>query len=198
MVRLNRIYTRTGDDGTTGLIGGERVGKDDPRIEAYGTVDELNAAAGVWLAELGGDERLAALRAKVIGIQHALFDLGAALAVRPGSLDRALPSVDDGDVAWLEADLDAMNADLAELRSFVLPGGSRAVAHSHVVRTVCRRAERRVQALARAEAVDPAIGRYLNRLSDWLFVAGRWAAQRCGEAEALWTPGARAETGRGR
>lgn len=194
MVRLNKIYTRTGDDGTTALIGGERVGKDDARIEAYGTVDELNATLGVLhpiLAAHGA--RTARLLANIVGIQQSLFDLGASLAARPESRWEGLPTVTQADIDWFEQDMDAMNLALPPLSSFVLPGGSAAVAQFHVARTVCRRAERQTQRLARVEPIDPIELKYLNRCSDWLFVAGRWVGQQLGEAEVLWQPGRRAQ-----
>lgn len=194
MVRLNKIYTRTGDDGSTGLIGGERVGKDDLRIEAYGTVDELNAALGVLHVPLDtGGSRTATLLPKLLGIEQSLFDLGASLAARPASRWPGMPTVTQADVDWLERDIDAMNTELQPLQSFVLPGGGAAVAQCHVARTVCRRAEREALRLSRQEPVDPVEIKYLNRLSDWLFVAGRWVGHRLGEAEVLWQPGRRSE-----
>ena len=188
MVVLNKIYTRTGDGGDTALGTGERVAKDDTRVAAYGTVDELNAAVGVARMHAAGevDSRLAA-------IQNDLFDLGADLC-RPGLEDddkaeypplRATPA----QVERLEAEIDAMNANLAPLRSFILPGGSALAAHLHVCRTVARRAERLAVGLARGGDVNPSSVKYLNRLSAWFFVAARVANDN-GAADVLWVPGA--------
>ena len=165
-----KIYTRTGDDGTTGLYGGARVPKDDPRVEAYGTVDETNATLG--LARAAGlppelDEVLA--RA-----QSTLFDVGAALAT-PADRASAVASIGDADVAALERAIDALEARLEPLKTFVLPGGTEAAARLHLARTVCRRAERLVVSLAARAPVSPLIVRWLNRLSDLLFVQARYA-----------------------
>lgn len=190
MVRLNRIYTRTGDDGTTGLVGGDRVGKDDPRIEAYGTVDELNAALGALHPLLTGrGDAFERLLRNLVGVQQLLFDLGASLATRPEHRWDGMPAASADHVAWFERDIDRMNESLPPLQSFVLPGGGAATAQLHVARTVCRRAEREVLRLSRLEPVEPLILKVLNRLSDWLFVAGRWAAAQAGEPELLWVPG---------
>ncbi|HRE60333.1 MAG TPA: cob(I)yrinic acid a,c-diamide adenosyltransferase [Micropepsaceae bacterium] len=190
MVVLNRIYTKTGDGGETALGTGKRVPKDDPRIEAYGTVDETNAVIGV--ARLSAAANLDVMLAR---IQNDLFDLGADLAVpeeEGQSFERL--TVTDAQVTRLEREIDAMNGELAPLRSFVLPGGSPAAAHLHVARTVCRRAERLTVTLSRAEKVNPAAIRYLNRLSDFLFVAARFAnlpgPGLTGPGDVLWTPGA--------
>ncbi|MBM4344482.1 MAG: cob(I)yrinic acid a,c-diamide adenosyltransferase [Deltaproteobacteria bacterium] len=192
MVRLNRIYTRTGDDGTTALVGGDRVPKDDPRVEAYGTVDELNAALGALHPHLAGrGDAFDDMLRRVIGVQQLLFDLGATLATPQEHRRTGAPAATAEDVRWLEADIDRMNEALPELQSFILPGGGAASARMHVARTVCRRAERKVLRLSRSEAVDPLALRFLNRLSDWLFVAGRWAAAEAGETEVLWVPGRR-------
>lgn len=190
MVRLNRIYTRTGDDGTTGLGNGARRLKSDLRVEAYGTIDETNAAIGVARLSTGGE---AALDAMLARIQNDLFDLGADLAtpVAEGEAkaDGAL-KIHPHQVERLEAEIDALNASLAPLKSFILPGGSAAAAALHVARTVCRRAERLMVALARSEGevVDPVGVRYVNRLSDLLFVASRHA-NRDGADDVLWVPG---------
>lgn len=193
MVRLNRIYTRTGDDGTTGLVGGDRVDKDDPRIEAYGTVDELNAAVGLVRDanhRHGSDEAARAeLDARLQAVQQKLFDLGSGLATRLEAQWPGQPVVHAEDVLALETGIDAMNAELEPLRSFILPGGGPVGAAMHLARTICRRAERRTLTLSRLEPVGPDDLKYLNRLSDWLFVAGRWIARRHGEAEPLWLPG---------
>jgi len=183
--RLTKIYTRTGDDGTTGLGSGERVPKDCPRVEAYGTVDELNACVGLVLA---GDGLPPGIRASLTVIQHRLFDLGGELAV-PGR-DVILPA----DTAELETILDGLNADLPPLRDFVLPGGSAGAATCHLARTVCRRAERRAIALQRVEPVNPESVRYLNRLSDLLFVMARVLCRQDGGTEVIWQPRGRGPT----
>jgi cob(I)alamin adenosyltransferase len=188
MVVLNRIYTRTGDKGDTALGNGARVPKDALRVEAYGTVDETNATLGLARLHATGD--LAAMLAR---IQNDLFDLGADLCrpdmAKDSQAGYAPLRMNDAQVERLEAEIDAMNADLQALRSFILPGGSALAAHLHLCRTVCRRAERRAVELARGEEVNPAALRYLNRLSDWLFVAGR-VANAGGTDDILWVPGA--------
>ncbi len=183
MVTLSRIYTRGGDEGRTSLGDGTRVAKHSPRVEAYGTVDEANATIG--LARLHTTGEADAMLAR---IQNDLFDLGADLC-RPGGPDDGRLRVIDAQVARLEREIDAMNAELAPLRSFVLPGGSPASAFLHLARTVVRRAERLVVALAETEAVNPAVIRYLNRLSDHLFVLARWLNDKGGR-DVLWVPGA--------
>jgi cob(I)alamin adenosyltransferase len=177
--RLTRIYTRTGDDGSTGLGTGERVAKDSPRIEACGAVDELNAALGVVIAST---DVPAEIRACLGAIQHRLFDLGGELCI-PGRevIDTAL-------VEELETRLDAFNAPLPALKDFILPGGSAGAAACHMARVICRRAERRVWTLARTETVNPVSLCYLNRLSDLLFVLSRCIARENGGAEVLWKP----------
>ena len=185
MVRLTRIYTKTGDDGSTGLGDGSRVSKASPRIEAYGTVDELNATVGVCLQQPGA----AAWREHLLAIQNDLFDVGADLCVpltaaaRPG----AAPPLRIGAAraALLERLIDSFNAGLAPLQRFVLPGGGPLACALHVSRTVCRRAERGVVSLAATESLNPQCAIYLNRLSDLLFVLARVAA---GGDETLWTP----------
>jgi cob(I)alamin adenosyltransferase len=188
MVVLNRIYTRTGDDGTTALGTGERRPKYDLRVEAYGTVDETNAAIGVARLHLAGEPEIEAILARV---QNDLFDLGADLAApdKPNAKRERL-RVTDGQVERLEADIDKLNAALEPLTSFVLPAGEAAAAGLHLARTICRRAERRVVELAarpQDEVGAPAI-RYLNRLSDLLFVAARYVNGR-GKRDVLWVPG---------
>ena len=175
--RLSKIYTRTGDDGTTGLGDGTRTKKDSARVEAYGTVDELNSALGVLLAV--PDLPLPVIET-LTQIQHDLFDLGGELCI-PG-----MAMIDDADVARLESTLDQFNADLPALKEFILPGGGMAAAQCHVARTVCRRAERRVVTLAREQNVRPQALRYLNRLSDLLFVLARVLARAGGHGEVLW------------
>jgi len=187
MVVLNRIYTRTGDDGTTALGSGERRPKYDLRISAYGTVDETNAAIGVVRLHLAEARELDAMLGR---IQNDLFDLGADLAVpqRDGKAERL--RMLSSQVERLERDIDSLNEHLAPLTSFVLPGGSPAAAALHLSRTVCRRAERLLVALAEkpGEAVSPAAIKYLNRLSDFLFVASRFVNDR-GGGDVLWVPG---------
>jgi cob(I)alamin adenosyltransferase len=190
MVVLNRIYTRTGDDGSTALGSGERRPKYDLRIAAYGTVDEANAAIGIARLHLGTEADVDAILARV---QNDLFDLGADLAVpeKDGKENRERLRVADSQVERLEADIDRLNANLAPLKSFVLPGGAPAAAHLHLARTVCRRAERLVVELAsrKDERVGAAAVRYLNRLSDLLFVAARYVNGR-GAHDVMWVPGA--------
>ena len=192
MVVLNKIYTRTGDKGETALSNGERVPKHSPRVEAYGTVDELNATLG--LARLHASGKLAT---QIAAIQNDLFDLGADLSRPRMDEDAEAPypvlRIIDAQVDRLEAEIDAMNAALTPLRSFILPGGTALAAHLHLSRTVARRAERAAVALAAspdvAQDANPAAIRYLNRLSDWLFVAGR-IANDDGAQDILWVPGA--------
>jgi cob(I)alamin adenosyltransferase len=190
MVVLNRIYTRTGDDGSTALGSGERRPKYDLRVAAYGTVDETNAAIGIARLHLGAEAEVDAILARV---QNDLFDLGADLAVPETERNdkRERLRVVDSQVDRLEADIDKLNAGLAPLNSFVLPGGEPAAAHLHLARTVCRRAERLVVELAarKEERVGAAAVRYLNRLSDLLFVAARYVNGR-GARDVLWVPGA--------
>jgi cob(I)alamin adenosyltransferase len=187
VVALNRIYTRTGDKGTTGLASGERRKKHDLRVEAYGTVDETNACVG--LARLHTEGEVDAMLSR---IQNELFDLGADLATP--ETGKPLPyeplRILDAQVERLEREIDRLNEELSPLRSFVLPGGSPAAAALHLSRTVCRRAERLVVALAEkpGEAVSPAAIKYLNRLSDFLFVASRFVNDR-GQRDVLWVPG---------
>ena len=177
--RLTRIYTRTGDDGTTGLGDGTRVDKESLRVEAYGTVDELNSAVGVVIATAGVPDPVVRCLETV---QHQLFDLGGELSI-PG---RAV--IGDAQVAALEERIDHFNEALPPLKDFILPGGNAAAAACHMARTVCRRAERCCWALARAETVNAASLRYLNRLSDLLFVMARVAARVDGGSEVLWKP----------
>src|SRR3954451_10041260 len=182
-IAINRVYTRQGDTGETALAGGQRVPKDRLRIEAYGPVDELNATVGVARAD--APEALAKV---LLRVQHELFNLGSILATLPEDVHARQARITDADVARLESEMDAANAGLAPLRSFVLPGGSRLNAELHVSRTVCRRAERICVALSRVESVPPETVRYLNRLSDALFVWSRWASQLTGAPETLWEP----------
>ncbi|MBD8644438.1 cob(I)yrinic acid a,c-diamide adenosyltransferase [Stenotrophomonas sp. CFBP 13724] len=174
--RLSRIYTRTGDDGSTGLGDGSRVGKDDARVAAFGTVDEANSALGVLLAvPLPVD-----VQALLTRLQHQLFDLGGELCI-PGHA-----AITDADVTALEQQLDHYNADLPTLKEFILPAGGEAAARCHLARTIVRRAERETVALSRVEAVRPQALHYLNRLSDLLFVLARVLARADGAGEVLW------------
>ena len=193
-IALNRIYTRAGDAGETRLVGGQRVSKDDLRIDCYGTVDELNAFVGlarVTAQELGG-ERLQNLSAILKRVQHELFNVGSILATLPADVHPKQPRVTEIEIEQLEREIDAANEDLQPLRSFVLPGGSRLDGELHVCRTVCRRAERLLVALARDQEVPPEALRYLNRLSDALFVWSRWANHVLETPETLWEPNASA------
>jgi len=189
MVVLNRIYTRTGDDGTTALGTGERRKKYDLRIAAYGSIDELNAVIGIARLQAAGRPDLDAMLTR---IQNDLFDVGADLCMPdkgngPGG---ARLDVTDAQVAWLERQIDRLNDELAPLRSFILPGGSAAAAYLHLARTVCRRAERLVVELKDRpdESVTPAAIKYVNRLSDFFFVAARFVNDK-GVADVLWVPG---------
>ena len=188
MVKLNKIYTRGGDTGETSLVGQKRVAKHDVRVAAFGTVDETNAAIGVARLHTQGDAGGGA-DAMLARIQDDLFDLGADLAnVREGDTEASLRMVAE-QVARLEREIDAMNEKLSPLESFVLPGGSPAAAALHVARTVCRRAERETTALAERESINPEALKYINRLSDHLFVLAR-TLNDGGRADVLWRPGA--------
>ena len=188
MVVLNKIYTRTGDAGETALGDGTRVAKHSARVTSYGTVDEVNATLGLARQHAGGE-----MDASLARIQNDLFDLGADLCTPAMEKDDERPypalRIAPEQVDRLEGEIDAMNADLAPLRSFILPGGTALAAYLHLARTVCRRAERDCLELAAVEGVNEAALRYLNRLSDWLFVASR-AANADGAGDVLWVPGA--------
>ena len=175
--RLSKIYTRTGDDGSTGLGDGSRVGKDSLRVDAYGTVDELNCTIGMVLAAGGVSD---AVREALTQVQHDLFDLGGELCI-PGMV-----TIKDSDIDRLEHILDQLNEPLPPLKEFILPGGGTAAACAHLARTVCRRAERAVVALSREEDIRCEPQRYLNRLSDLLFVIARVLARASGHGEVLW------------
>ena len=175
--RLSKIYTRTGDDGSTGLGDGSRVSKDSLRVEAYGTIDELNSSLGVVLAMPGLPDGVA--RCLTV-VQHELFDMGGELCI-PGHT-----AITGGQIQRLEDELDAFNEKLPALKEFILPGGGPAAAACHLARTVARRAERRVWTLARAESVSPEVPKYLNRLSDLLFVIARVLARHERGSEVLW------------
>jgi cob(I)alamin adenosyltransferase len=186
MVKLNKLYTRTGDNGTTGLVDGSRTAKHAARIEAIGAVDETNSLIGLAAAALSGEANAATLTR----IQNDLFDLGADLAT-PGTdftPSEMVLRIAPGQSQWLEQAIDALNDGLAPLRSFILPGGSEAAARVHVARAGARRAERAVTALAAAEPVNPAVLSYINRLSDYLFVLAR-ATNAAGSGDVLWVPG---------
>jgi len=187
MVRINRVYTRTGDAGQTRLVGGQEVPKTAPRIEAYGAVDEANAAVGWARAELALlTPPLPEIDATLEAAQRRLFDLGAELACLPEDLSEAMPTLQDAAVTELEEGMDALNEALPALTSFILPGGGRVGAAFHLARTVTRRAERATLRLAEEAPVRGELLRYLNRLSDYLFVAGRAAIRHAGLEEPLW------------
>lgn len=199
-IRINRVYTRTGDRGDTGLVGGHRIGKDDLRIDCYGTVDELNATIGMARlhtqptqaapapAGAQASAELQALDAILGRIQNELFNLGSTLATRAEELRPTQPVIRADHITRLEHEIDEFNDQLPELRSFVLPGGGSLGAMLHLSRTVCRRAERLTVALARRETVPAEAVQYLNRLSDALFVFARHAARITQSAEVLWQP----------
>jgi cob(I)alamin adenosyltransferase len=196
-ISITRVYTRTGDGGETSLVGGRRVPKDSPRIVAYGAVDELNAAVG--LARVFNEERLKAggpdsahlrrLDEVLKKVQNQLFDLGSELATPPDAAYEGMFRMGEGEVTELEHIMDECQKDLQPLKSFILPGGGRVHGFLHQARTVCRRAERDLLALSRAEPVSEWTLRYLNRLSDLFFVLGRWVGKHGGEREYLWERG---------
>jgi cob(I)alamin adenosyltransferase len=190
-----KIYTKTGDDGTTGLFGNARVRKDDARIEAYGTVDEVNAAIGVLIAHLPPGTQSA--RGWLDSIQSDLFTVGTLLATPPAGAAPPRTSLDDDRTPFLEDTIDQMEKALKPLKNFILPQGVPAAAFAQVSRAISRRAERRTVALAAIEPVDPKVLIYLNRLSDWLFVLARWINAQAGGTETAWIPakGSAAETG---
>ena len=191
-IALNRIYTKGGDKGETGLAGGQRVPKDSPRIEAYGTVDELNAFIGLACVTCGEATtramRLGRLLEILRRVQHELFNLGSQLSTLPRDLHPKQARITSAEIEQLEREIDAMNEELPALRSFVLPGGTRLNAELHAARTICRRAERLTVALARLEETPAEAVQYLNRLSDALFVWSRWASHVMGVPEVLWEP----------
>ncbi|QTN38652.1 cob(I)yrinic acid a,c-diamide adenosyltransferase [Cryomorphaceae bacterium] len=179
-----KIYTKKGDSGATSLIGGTRVAKHDLRIASYGTIDELNSYLGVVRDAAGMDQ----VTEQLIEIQDRLFTIGSSLASDPERSKMAIPDLRDSDVQLLEQWMDEMDAKLPELKAFILPGGHLAVSHSHVARTICRRAERLVTELRGQSFVDPLVLTYLNRLSDYLFVMGRLLGQELGAVETPWEP----------
>ncbi len=189
-MRITKVYTRTGDKGLTRLVGGQRVPKDDARIEAYGTTDELNSVLGIVRVELGRSPAALDARewldARLIEIQHDLFNVGSDLATRSEDRWEGMRLVAPTDVTRLEGEIDHMNEILPPLKEFILPGGGPVGAFLHQGRTVCRRAERRVITLSGLEDTNPDAVKYLNRLSDWLFVAGRWVGKAMDEPEFYW------------
>jgi len=188
-MRITKVYTKTGDKGKTRLAGGQQVWKDNLRVEAYGTVDELNASLGVvralWLAETKGATQTQGER-ELRWMQNKLFDIGGLLATAPGQSFPNMPSVKPVDVTRLEDLIDGWQKDLQPLIEFILPGGGTIASSLHLARTICRRAERCCVSLMRKEPVDQLIITYLNRLSDALFVLARWVASRSDEKELLW------------
>jgi cob(I)alamin adenosyltransferase len=185
-MRIDRVYTRGGDTGETSLIGGERVSKASPRIECYGTVDETNATLGLVIEALGPSAARSHLEPILRRVQQELFNLGAELAAATPETRAKLPHIEQRHIDALERDIDGVNDDLPPLKSFVLPGGGWASAYFHLARTVCRRAERLVVGLAHDEQIGALPVQYLNRLSDALFVWGRWAALKDHQPEPLW------------
>ena len=189
-MRISKVYTRTGDAGKTRLAGGQQVFKDDRRVEAYGTVDELNAVLGTaraFIAEcLPDDTKLATLDKELHVIQSKLFDVGGILATASGKSFPNMPEVTEDDVTRLEVLIDSMNAELKPLKEFILPGGGKATSFLHMARTICRRAERQCVTLSREDSLGPTLLMYLNRLSDALFVFARWVAKVQGEPEHFW------------
>ena len=192
-ISITRVYTRTGDRGETALVGGARVPKDSPRIVAYGTVDELNAVVGLVRTfneeRLAGDEHHRWLNDVLRKIQNQLFDLGSELATPPGAEYEGMFRLGEGEVRELEELMDRCQKDLEPLKSFTLPGGGRINAFLHQARTVCRRAEREILKLSRAEPIGEWPLKYVNRLSDAFFVLGRWVGKHMGEKEYLWERG---------
>ncbi len=178
-----KIYTKTGDKGDTSLFGGTRVNKDHVQIEAYGTVDELNAHTGLLISSINEDN----IKTELMAIQAILFDIGSHLA-SDGKNDDYLPALEDGFIKNLEESMDSMSKELSPLKSFILPGGNRRIALAHVCRTVCRRAERRVITLDSSKTVTEFIVRYLNRLSDYYFVLARYVSMLDGVDEQKWNP----------
>jgi cob(I)alamin adenosyltransferase len=189
---INRVYTKRGDTGETSLAGGQRIPKDATRIEAYGTIDELNSFVGMARQSIEEamphSPAIAPLDSILFRVQHELFNAGSILATLPEDVHPKQARITPASTAQLEREIDGMNEELAPLRSFVLPGGSRLNSELHVCRTVCRRAERICITLAREESIDPEIVRYLNRLGDAFFVWTRWAARQLGTPETLWDP----------
>ena len=194
-IRITRVYTRTGDDGMTALVGGKRVPKDAARIEAYGTIDELNAVVGLaraWNEEGRGERELhLKLDAMLQEIQQELFDLGSELAAPEDFTYEGMHRMGEDEVARIERVIDECQKEMEPLKSFILPGGGRISAQLHQCRTVCRRAEREILRLSRVEDIGEWPLRYVNRLSDLFFVLGRWVGRNLGETEYLWQRGLR-------
>jgi cob(I)alamin adenosyltransferase len=192
-VRITKVYTRTGDRGDTALVGGKRVPKDSPRIDAYGTIDELNSVVG--LARVFNEESLEAgeghrvLDEVLCRVQDELFDIGSELATPPEFFQAGMYQVGDDEIKRLEKLIDQCQEDLEPLKSFILPGGGRIGAYLHQSRTVCRRAEREILRLSRTEEISPRVIKYINRLSDLFFVLSRWIAKQTGHPEYLWQRG---------
>ena len=192
-IRITRVYTRTGDDGATALVGGKRVPKDSPRIDAYGSIDELNSIVG--LARVFNEESLDAGEAHqfldevLCQVQDELFDLGSELATPPEFFQQGMYRVSENEIGRLEKLMDKCQKDLEPLTSFILPGGGRVGAYLHQCRTVCRRAERDILRLSREEEINQNVVKYVNRLSDLFFVLSRWIAKQTGEQEYLWQRG---------
>jgi len=192
MVRINKVYTRNGDGGETRLAGGAVVSKDHPRVEAYGTVDELNCLLGIvrnFNRQLPDSERKEKFEVILQVIQQWLFDLGSYLASKPGTPGINKTDQIEENIKWLEEVIDKMNEELPPLKSFILPGGTDLAAFLNQSRAVCRRAERLIVCLGRQEEVEPGVIAFINRLSDALFVFGRWVTANHGEKEILWEPG---------
>jgi cob(I)alamin adenosyltransferase len=187
-MRITKVYTRAGDDGQTRLAGGQEVWKDNLRVDAYGAVDELSAAVGVVRAfnADGKAPHHARLEEELRWVQNKLFDVGGILATTPGQILKNMPQITEKEVLRLERLMDACQEELQPLKEFILPGGGQVAALLHQARTVCRRAERDCVRLARAEPLDPMIVKFLNRLSDALFVLARWMSKHQGEPEFLW------------
>lgn len=188
-MRITKVYTKTGDDGQTRLAGGQQVWKNSLRVEAYGTVDELNAAVGavrVFNADKTDHPAAIRLESELRWVQNKLFDVGGILATAPGQTFKNMPQITEQDVTRLEQLMDECDEELEPLKEFILPGGGKVSGLLHIARTVCRRAERVCVTLSREEAVDPVIMIFLNRLSDALFVLARWVAKTQGEPEFQW------------
>ncbi len=188
MVRINKVYTRTGDKGETALVGGKKVPKDSLRIECYGTVDELNAVVGLVRSSLEESPAGAKLLPIISRVQNELFNLGAQLATPDSDRYEGQPIIGQRHIDALESEIDELNEGLPALKSFILPGGGWSSSYLHLARTVCRRVERLAVRLAREQDIGPHAVGYLNRLSDALFVFGRWTAQQEGVDELLWEP----------
>ncbi len=191
-ITINKVYTKSGDSGTTGLVGGQRIPKDDVRIEAYGDVDELNATIGGCIEAIrpytGERTELVKIMEKLLRIQHELFNTGTILATLPEDISSTLPRIKEENILQLEDEMDELNDELSILRSFVLPGGSKANIWFHMARNICRRAERRCITLNGRAEIDPLVIKYLNRLSDALFVYSRWVNHILGCKEITWNP----------